>query len=467
MLERGRRSRRWCRRRRRRPRRRRPSPTRTPTSSSSTACTAPTRSYDYGTHFLFQGHESGVDGARLHHPDQPRRRRRAPRDAAGDAGRDRRADRRRSTARPGTRGRSACCFTTENASAPTYAATPDYPSTVDRHLRRARPRRLRGHPERLATATSGSSRTSAAPTRPGTTAKQPEQLRLPLRAGAARATSHNGKLQVLQVLQRRRQPDHVRVARRRSTAPTRSRCTPTARRSRRSGSRSTTPPPTAPRRSTPTRSRRRRTATPFKRPENGAVPPGHGLPRVLLRRDRRHRRHEPGERRPRAAGARCFKLTQSEPVGATPATLSLFYKGDQAHAGFDNVDVPLARPGRVRRGRRRHAARPAQRARLRLRARRHARLLEARRPAGPLARRGPRRVGDARLRATAASARTTATTRSPASTSPTATRAPAGSSARRRPTCGDGGWRWFYTQQHGDNPTYEVLLGDRHGAGDD
>ena len=23
------------------------------------------------------------------------------------------------------------------------------------------------------------------------------------------------------------------------------------------------------------------------------------------------------------------------------------------------------------------------------------------------------------------------------------------------------GWRWFYTQQHGDNPTYEVLL-DRH-----
>jgi hypothetical protein len=22
----------------------------------------------------------------------------------------------------------------------------------------------------------------------------------------------------------------------------------------------------------------------------------------------------------------------------------------------------------------------------------------------------------------------------------------------------DGNWRWFYTQQHGDNPTFEVLV---------
>ena len=39
-------------------------------------------SYDYGTHFLFQGHESGYAG--LRHPDQPRRRRGASGDAAGD-----------------------------------------------------------------------------------------------------------------------------------------------------------------------------------------------------------------------------------------------------------------------------------------------------------------------------------------------------------------------------------------------
>jgi hypothetical protein len=28
-------------------------------------------------------------------------------------------------------------------------------------------------------------------------------------------------------------------------------------------------------------------------------------------------------------------------------------------------------------------------------------------------------------------------------------------------------WRWFYTQQHGDNTTYEVLVGSRRNAGDD
>ena len=32
-----------------------------------------------------------------------------------------------------------------------------------------------------------------------------------------------------------------------------------------------------------------------------------------------------------------------------------------------------------------------------------------------------------------------------------------GSSAPRTPHRGSDGWRWFYTQQHGDNPTYEVL----------
>jgi len=28
----------------------------------------------------------------------------------------------------------------------------------------------------------------------------------------------------------------------------------------------------------------------------------------------------------------------------------------------------------------------------------------------------------------------------------------------RIPRLGDGQWRWFYTQQHGDNATYEVVL---------
>jgi hypothetical protein len=31
---------------------------------------------------------------------------------------------------------------------------------------------------------------------------------------------------------------------------------------------------------------------------------------------------------------------------------------------------------------------------------------------------------------------------------------------------GDGKWRLFYTQQHGDNPTYEVIYDKNHGDGD-
>jgi hypothetical protein len=59
--------------------------------------------------------------------------------------------------------------------------------------------------------------------------------------------------------------------------------------------------------------------------------------------------------------------------------------------------VPLARPGHVRRGRGRHAARAAERARLGLGLRRHAGLLRPVEPAGPLARRGPRPIRDDRL----------------------------------------------------------------------
>jgi hypothetical protein len=38
---------------------------------------------------------------------------------------------------------------------------------------------------------------------------------------------------------------------------------------------------------------------------------------------------------------------------------------------------------------------------------------------------------------------------------------PHGILGARDPRLGHDGWRWFYTQQHGDNPTYEVLL-SRH-----
>ena len=36
---------------------------------------------------------------------------------------------------------------------------------------------------------------------------------------------------------------------------------------------------------------------------------------------------------------------------------------------------------------------------------------------------------------------------------------PEGVLGTQGPELGHDGWRWFYTQQHGDNPTYEVLVG--------
>jgi hypothetical protein len=35
------------------------------------------------------------------------------------------------------------------------------------------------------------------------------------------------------------------------------------------------------------------------------------------------------------------------------------------------------------------------------------------------------------------------------------------------PRLWDGGWRWFWTQQHGDNVTFEVLPASAAKAGDD
>jgi len=37
---------------------------------------------------------------------------------------------------------------------------------------------------------------------------------------------------------------------------------------------------------------------------------------------------------------------------------------------------------------------------------------------------------------------------------------PEGILGAKTPTLFRGGWRWFYTQQHGDNPTYEVIPAD-------
>ena len=60
--------------------------------------------------------------------------------------------------------------------------------------------------------------------------------------------------------------------------------------------------------------------------------------------------------------------------------------------------------------------------------------------------------------------RTRATTRSPASTSPTATPPSNGLLGAKLPRPFQDGWRVFYTQQHGDNVTWEIIPAERQDA---
>ena len=70
---------------------------------------------------------------------------------------------------------------------------------------------------------------------------------------------------------------------------------------------------------------------------------------------------------------------------------------------------------------------------------------------------------DSGLRRHATASRTRATTRSPASTSPTAIPPWAACSARSCRGRSTYGWRVFYTQQHGDNQTWEIIP-ERHSS---
>ena len=150
--------------------------------------------YDYGTHFLFQGHEARLPAPALHHAHQPRRRRGAPGHAAGEQGRRRR--RRCPTIDGSTWDPFAqrLLFTTESgdaAAASTRRRWTTRPGGT-RHLRRVRPRRLRGRPERL-----GRQHLARRGRRRRDRHRQPErqaaeQLRLPLRPEQPGPTCRRG-----------------------------------------------------------------------------------------------------------------------------------------------------------------------------------------------------------------------------------------------------------------------------------
>ena len=301
----------------------------------------PDRDYDYGTHFLFQGHELAATVAgekqgyitriNLDADTAHRVTLMATRDTAGKTI----ATIDGSTWDPFAK---RLLFTTESAANPTYAATATYPSEVEDVSGALG----RGGYEGIQNDSRGNLwivEDIGGPNKQGTTARQPNSYvyrYVPNEPGDL----HNGKLQVLQVMNAGHPvtfesqatllaPDQVALRTYGQSFDTRW----------------VTIHDTAVQGSAPFNANvaaKAAQGTPFKRPENGVFRPGTGFREFYFDEtgDTNATSPENGDPETGAGGAggwtSLFKVVQRDP-SADQGTLSLFYRGNKAHAGFDNV----------------------------------------------------------------------------------------------------------------------------------
>ena len=301
----------------------------------------PDRDYDYGTHFLFQGHELAATVAgekqgyitriNLDADTAHRVTLMATRDTAGKTI----ATIDGSTWDPFAK---RLLFTTESAANPTYAATATYPSEVEDVSGALG----RGGYEGIQNDSRGNLwivEDIGGPNKQGTTARQPNSYvyrYVPNEPGDL----HNGKLQVLQVMNAGHPvtfesqatllaPDQVALRTYGQSFDTRW----------------VTIHDTDVQGSAPFNANvaaKAAQGTPFKRPENGVFRPGTGFREFYFDEtgDTNATSPENGDPETGAGGAggwtSLFKVVQRDP-SADQGTLSLFYRGNKAHAGFDNV----------------------------------------------------------------------------------------------------------------------------------
>jgi Alkaline phosphatase PhoX len=288
-------------------------------------------SYDYGRHFLFQGHEAGVDDAgyitriNLDADAEHRVTLLATEDADGNPistidG---------STWDPWAR---RLLFTTENTSAPTYAATPGYPSNVtdvSGALGRGGYEGIQDDSDGniwIVEDVGGSGKS-------GTTARRPNSFLyryVPRQPGDLR----HGKLQVLQVLASSgdpitfedlaalNNPDQVALHSYGNTFQTRW----------------VTIHNTATDGNTPFVAidlAKAAGGTPFKRPENGLFRPGSKFRQFFF--DETGDTNATSPENATAGGWGTIQLLTQRDPSANSGRLTLFYKGDQTHSALDNV----------------------------------------------------------------------------------------------------------------------------------
>jgi hypothetical protein len=285
-------------------------------------------SYDYGTHFLFQGHEIGSPGyiTRINLDADPAHRVTVL--ATADATGAPIADIDGSTWDPWAQ---RLLFTTENASNPTYAATPGYPSTVTDVSGALG----RGGYEGIQNDSQGNIwivEDIGGSNKPGTVAKRPNSFvyrYVPAQPGDLQ----HGKLEALQVLNAAgdpitfesqaalNSPDAVALHTYGQSFRTKWVLV------------HDTAASSAPFNAND--AAKAAHATPFKRPENGVFRPGSKFTEFYF--DETGDTNATSVENDTAGGwGSVMKLTQTSP-GADTGSLSLFYKANSSTAGFDNV----------------------------------------------------------------------------------------------------------------------------------
>ena len=415
--------------------------------------------YDYGTHFLFQGHEGGAGGAgyitRINLDADADHR--VTLMATTDVGGKSLATIDGSTWDPWAK---RLLFTTENPGAPTYAATPSFPSAVVDVSGALG----RGGYEGIMNDSDGNLwivEDIGGSSKPGTTAKRPNSFvyrYVPAHPGDLQ----HGKLQALQVLNASNEP--ITFASQEALNSPDQLALHTYGKS--FNTRWVTIHDTAVDGNAPfvaTDLAKAANATPFKRPENGRFQPGTQFKSFFFDETGDTNATSPENAN---AGGWCsiWNLTQSNPSAST-GKLSMFYRCDEAHAGIDNAtfiskdQIAFVEDA----GDTLHAQRNA---------------LDsgyvwdvtkdysnpANQPVRWLAEgRDASATLDAANGGFGSNEGDNEITGAVVSDGDTDT---GGILGAKTPDLGSDKWRWFYTQQHGDNRTYEVTVKSTHGHDD-
>ena len=432
--------------------------------------------YDYGSHFLFQGHEGGAGGAgyitRINLDADAAHR--VTLLATQDANGNQITTIDGSTWDPWAQ---RLLFTTENTAAPTYAATPGLPSTVtdvSGALGRGGYEGIQNDDRGnlwIAEDIGGSNKPPAGSATCSNSGTPPPQCTVARRPNsflyryvpAHKGDLANGKLQVLQVLNAAHQPitfeseaalnnpDQVALHTYGNTFQTR---WVTIHDTAVDG---TTPFNANTLAKTPLPSHNGNVGTPFKRPENGVFRPGSDFKQFFFDETGDTNANSP-ENDTAGGWGSIMKLSQSGP-GADTGTLSLFYKPDGAHSSLDNVT--FLSKNIVTFGQDMGDGLHTQ-----LNALDSAFTWDVTRDYSDPANHPVRWLAEGRDASATldGSATPTGFGKNDGDNEITGIYVSDGDSGidgilgNEVPDLSEGQWRWFYTQQHGDNPTYEVLV---------